>query len=279
MEIFINEKPADITLDTEKTLGEVLQGIEQWISPTGNRIRSISLNGINVAIDDLGTAFEKDVKDIARLDIEVNSFRGLAAEALTELTGTCALFSGAAFEERAKIIESWEKSPAARFLTSDIPDIYNLAAGSFAGNGVSAQDLILIIEERLREIEDPKREIENSEALVKKIAQRMEDLPLDMQTGKDEMAAETIVLFSRMGEKLFRILYIFKSEGLSIDTFAVDNVPVMAFLDEFNKALGEITTAYKDKDTVLAGDIAEYELAPRILKLYSALKEAKISTI
>jgi len=279
MEIFINEKSADITIDTEKTLGDVLAGIEQWISPAGNRIRKISINGENIPVEDLGPVFGKDLKEIKRLDITISSFRELAAEALFELSSTCALFSGAAFEERKNIAETWGKSAAAQFMALSLPDIYELAANSFAGSGFSGQELVLLINERLREVMDPQSEIANSELLLKKIAERMEDLPLDMQTGKDQRAAETIQLFSKMGEKLFRILFIFKSEGLLTDRYNIDNLSIRSFLDEFNKAVTEISDAYRDKDTVLAGDIAEYELSPRILKFFDALKEVKISAI
>ena len=53
MNISINSKPVDITLDKEKTLGDVLSGLELWISPTGNRIQGISVNGKDLSADAL----------------------------------------------------------------------------------------------------------------------------------------------------------------------------------------------------------------------------------
>jgi len=279
MEIFINNKQADITLDTEKTLGDVLSGIEQWISPAGNRIMKISLDGENIAVENLGPVFNREINDIKRLDISVSSFRELASEALHELSGICILYAAASFEERRKIADSWKDSPAAYFMADSLAEIYDLAAASFCGHGLSAQDLEVLLKERLREIVDPHQELANSEVLVKTVARRMEELPLDMQTGKDEIAAETINLFSKMGEKLFRILFVLKSEGLSMENFFIDNVNIRVFLDDFNKTLVEISGAYSDKDTVLVGDIAEYELAPKVLRLYEALKNAKISVM
>ena len=278
MEIYLNGKPADITLDSEETLGDVLSGIDQWISQTGNRIAAVNVDGINVAVEALDIVFSKEIKTVKKLEIVMSSFRELAMEALEELVGICALFTDASFEERSAITESWEKSPAARFLASDIPDTHALSANCFSGNGLSANDLAIILEERLREIADPERETANSEAIVKSIVKRMEELPLDMQTGKDQRAAETIQLFSKVGEKLFRMLSIYKAEGLSLDTFSIEDLPARAFIDDLNSALDEISRAYKDQDTVLAGDIAEYELAPRLLKFFNALRELKISS-
>ena len=277
MEILINGKPADIKFDTEKTLGEVISGIELWISATGNRIRKICLDGSDIAGEGLDAAFDRDIKDIRKLEFTLSFFSELAIEALLELDDTCGLYAGASLEERRVIADAWEKSAAARFLASDISDICKLASDCFAGSGLSVRELKTLLEERLSELSDPLLVISGAETLVKNICLRMEELPLDMQTGKDQRAAETIQLFSGIGEKLFRILFIFKSEGLSMDTFLIEELPVRSFMDEFNRTLDEISDAYKNRDTVLAGDIAEYELAPRLLKFYEALRNIKIS--
>jgi len=272
MNICINNKPIDITLDTEKTLGDVLSGIEHWISLSGNRIQGISVNGQALGEDALSASFGMDVKDIRNLDIAVSSYRELAAEALNILHETCILYGNAAFDERAQIAKTWEMSAAARFLQADISGIYDLANSALLGEGLSAQELTVIVEERLREIAGPGHEISGCEALVKTIAVRMEELPLDIQTGKDQRAAETIQYFSRTGEKLFRIYFILQKEGLSPETFTVDGLPVRTFIEEFNAALNELSAAYENRDTVLVGDLSEYELAPRLLKFFSALK-------
>ena len=100
----------------------------------------------------------------------------------------------------------------------------------------------------------------------------MEELPLDIQTGRNQRAAETMQLFSGAASKLFRIFFMYKSEGLSIDTFMIGEFPARIFIDEFNAALKELSAAYENRDTVLVGDLAEYELSPRLLKFFSAVK-------
>jgi len=271
MDISINDRPADITLDTEKNLGDVLSGIEQWISASGNRIRAVSVNGMDLG-DSLSEAFSKDIREIDKLDITISSWRELAAEALADLRETCVFYENALFEERAGIAALWEQSAAARFLASDISDLYALADRSFSGEGLSAADLAVVTGERIREIADPRREIDGSESLVRAIAARMEELPLDIQTGKDARAAETVQHFARLGEKLFRMFAIFKTAGLTVDSFIIDGTPARIFIDEFNAVLEELSAAYENKDTVLVGDLAEYEMAPRLLKFFEALK-------
>jgi hypothetical protein len=110
------------------------------------------------------------------------------------------------------------------------------------------------------------------EALVESTAQRLEDLPLDIQTGKDGRAAETVQIFSTITEKLFRIFSLLKLEGFITDTLLIDAMPFSAFIDDFSAALKELLAAYEVKDAVLVGDLAEYELAPRLRTFYAAIK-------
>jgi len=276
MNIHINGKAANITLDTEKTLGDVLSGIEYWISSSGNRIREISADGEVLDPDTLSASFDRDINKIEQLDIAVSAYRELAAEALCSLLFACRSYADAAFEHRAQIAEDWKQSSAADFLRTDVFDIYDLAVAVFSGEGLAVQELPAIIEERLKEITTPSEEIAACEALVKTVAARMEALSLDMQTGKDQKAAETIQHFSKTAQKLFRIFFILESEGFTSDNesrvFSVDELAVKDFMREFNSALTEISAAYESNDTVLVGDLSEYELAPRLLKFFYALK-------
>jgi hypothetical protein len=130
----------------------------------------------------------------------------------------------------------------------------------------------VLLEERLRELRSPLEELSGIAALVEGTAQRLEDLPLDIQTGKDSRAAETVQLFSTVTEKLLRLFSLLKLEGFIADTLVIDAKPFDAFIGDFSAALKELLAAYEARDAVLVGDLAEYELAPRLRTLYSALQ-------
>jgi hypothetical protein len=202
----------------------------------------------------------------------------LALQAYISLREDCVLYGHSSFDERAAIRSRWEQdssspaSAAARFLKEEARDFYDLVQRSFRGEGLSSEDLALLIDERLRELGNPQEEILNTETLITGIAQRLEDLPLDIQTGKDSRAAETVQLFSRIGEKLFRLLNLMRLQGRSIENFTVDGMPVLDFIEDFGAALRVLTSAYENRDAVLVGDLAEYELAPRLLKFFYGLK-------
>ena len=273
MEISINGKPADIVLEQEKNVGDILSGLDKWLSGSENRLSGLVIDGLETGAAGLKIAMERELDGIRNLDIRISSLDELAMEALGNLRETCFIYGNSAFEDRILIKNRWEESAAAAFISAEIEDLHELAHLSFGGEGLSTGDLGIIVDERLRELANPWVEIFNMEKPITEIAKRLEELPLDVQTGKDGRAAETIQLFSRVGEKLFRILRSLKSRGLHFDSFCIDGLPVKGFLNDFGVALGELTSAYGNQDTILVGDLAEYELAPRLLKLFSALKD------
>jgi len=279
MEISINGEPADIIIEKEKNVGDVLSSLEQWLLGSGNRLSGLSVDGFVIGVTGLTEAMERELNSIRNLDIRISSWNELALEALEALKKTCVLYGDSAFELRPEIRSRWEKSPAAAFISAEITDLHELAQLSFGGEGLSTGDLGILVEERLRELADPAGEINNMEKPISEIVRRMEGLPLDVQTGKDGRAAETIRLFSQIGEKLIRLLQVFKYRGLLIDSFLIDNLPTKEFLNGFSATLEELCTAYGDQDTVLVGDLVEYELAPRLLKLLSALKDFSLREV
>ena len=273
MNISINGKAADITIENEKTVGDILSGLEKWLDGSGNRLSGLVIDGVMIGAASVGECFSLEISGVTEMDILVSSWPELAAQALMELGKVSTIIKDAVFSSRGEIISAWDQSPAASFLQTEIPDMLNYAKQAFAGS-ISASELGLLTEERLRELENPKAETLAMKELINSIISRMTDLPLDMQTGKDGRAAETIQIFSGTAEKLFRLLGILTYKGLSAEDFTVDGMTVKSFNDSFGSTLNELLSAYNSQDTVLIGDLCEYELAPRISKLYQALSEA-----
>jgi hypothetical protein len=272
MKITIDGKAADIAPEKEKSLGDVLGGIGEWLAGLGYSLSGLKLNGEALGAAALESAFGMALEDIETLDIQTSALPVLMAEALVALAQTLGDYENASFEERRRVEVLWAESPAASFLAECVPDLYGLAGQTFRGEGLAPSALASLLEERLRELRDPLQELGGLEALVESTAQRLEDLPLDIQTGKDSRAAETAQIFSAVTEKLFRIFSLLKLEGFIADTLLIDAMPFSAFIDDFSAALKELLAAYEAKDAVLVGDLTEYELAPRLRAFYAAIK-------
>ncbi len=92
----------------------------------------------------------------------------------------------------------------------------------------------------------------------------LEEIPVHLLTGKDRTVMETIHAFSVRLESLYKLLPLLPLTGIAPERLTVDSVPLSSYPGELAPLLGELLSALERKDTVTVGDIAEYELAPRI---------------
>jgi hypothetical protein len=268
--IKINGKMADITLEAEKTLGELLLGLDSWLEGSGQYLSGIEVDGELYGASFIEKAFGLSLDGISQLDIKTSSWVELMLEALFGVKNDLEFFGGkpsgnsapealSGFQKSAE----WQESHTALFLKNNAVDIYHLMLQILDGK-ILPEKVLPFVTERIRELQDPASEIKASFPAISEISKRLEDLPLDVQTGKDARAAETIALFSGVTEKLFRLLHILRRGGVVVEN-------ISGFLSEFGSAVKELHSAYTNKDTVLVGDLAEYELAPRLLEFSSLL--------
>jgi hypothetical protein len=270
--ITINGKTADITLETERTVGEFLSGIDSWLQGSGQYLSGLTVNGASVDSLAMDQAFALSLDEITTMDIKTSRWTELILEALLALQEDLEKVSGGSLAGASggRYPAEWETCDAGVFLSNHARDIYEAGLKSFKGD-FPVPGTLQLVGERIRELQDPGTELAELEPLITGIVKRLEDLPLDIQTGKDSRAAETVSLFSGIAEKFLRLLRLLKEYGLDLENITVEAMAIEDYIEEFSAALEELLTAYESKDTVLVGDLAEYELAPRLLKLYSAL--------
>ncbi|MDR0602611.1 MAG: hypothetical protein LBG42_09555 [Treponema sp.] len=271
MNISINGRNADITLEKEKNLGDVLSGLEMWLDGSGHHVSGIAVDGEEVSALSFSGLLERDIAGVRDLSITTSSWAELAAEALLDTRRDADDYENAEFGEKALFPEKWRESPEARHLEANFPDLYRTALSAFSGESLNPGSLRSLIDERIREMKDPAGELGFLSNLVEETALRLEDLPLDIQTGKDGRAAETVQIFSALAEKIFRIFGIQKAEGFELSRLMVEGLPVYTYIEEFGAALKELLAAYESRDVVLVGDLAEYELAPRLRNIYRVM--------
>jgi hypothetical protein len=272
MDITINGNPADIIPEKERTLGEFLLGIETWLSGSRHILSGLQVDGAIIGANAMADAFLWELKNIKTIALKTSTHSELLGEALFTAREMLKTYEAVSFNEQGRLREPWEKSPAGMFLSEEAPDIYEDILKTLRGEGLSPKMLDGLMDERLRELGSPRNELRNMEEGLTAVARRLEDLPLDIQTGKDQQAAQTISLFSGITEKLFRLFFLLNQEGIITEGRTVEDLSVQAFIAEFTTALKELLAAYEVKDVVLVGDLAEYELAPRLLKFYSAVR-------
>lgn len=270
MEIRINGQTANITLDTEKTIGEIMAGVEQWLGNSGHRLSGLSVDGQAADTSMLDEIFSREIEKVKTLDIFTSSLAELSAESLIKLLADIEEYESLSFEEKNNFLQNWVKRAQAMFAQNHLTDLYNLLVNSFSGGDVNPRTAFSITEERLREVKNPLLELTNLKPLTEEVCARLTDLALDIQTGKDLHAVQTIQIFSGLAEKILRILKQLDLQGyLSQETD--DEKSFIKIISEFGDLVNDLLEAYEKKDTVLVGDLAEYEASPKLLELYSSI--------
>jgi len=271
MEIKINGKILEAKLDNENTIGEILASVESWITESGHRISEINIDGTVITSSMMEETFNKDIKGIKLIDIETNAIAELTAACLMNLCEDIKEYESLSFEKKNEFFDEWDKSAAAAFLITEIPDLYAFCVSAFSRGDMTAATLLSVTEEIQREVNDPLKEFNALEQIINEICERLISLPLDIQTGKDLQAAKTIQIFSAAAEKLFRIFRQLDIQGYM--SKAAGGKPLPSLISEFGKIIKELLEAYEKKDYILVGDLTEYEASPKLKELYSVMKE------
>jgi hypothetical protein len=274
MEITINGIQADITLEAEKTVGELLSGIDAWLAGSGYRMSGLEVDGEIIREAAMSGALKRELEHIKAIDIKTTSQLMLMLEALCSARLMLEAFCGAAPGERRLLAAGWNEDAAAGYLGENSPDLAEIILKTLGGEGPLPRETGALINERIREIENPREEILRIEPVLMNTVKRLEDLPLDIQTGKDGRAAETVSLFSNIAEKLLRLISMLNGLELPPESAAAEIPPIRDSIEDFDAVLRELLAAYETKDAVLIGDLAEYEVAPRLFKLFSIVKTA-----
>jgi hypothetical protein len=266
MEIKINGKTADITIDNEKTVAQVLAGVEQWLSGSGHILSGFTIDGQTADMSSFENFFAREIETVNTLDIITMPVTELAVMSLVSLLADIDEFEQLSFEDRDNFYANWKERPQTFFILEQMPDLFSFFEKTFLIGSFVVQSLRSITEERLREIQTPVDEFSNLRPLLEETCARLTDLPLDIQTGKDARASQTIQIFSGITEKIFRVYRQLEIQGYIPKDAAEKNLTGQ--INEFNNTVKEFLLAYEKNDTVLIGDLAEYEIAPRLQKIY-----------
>ncbi len=103
----------------------------------------------------------------------------------------------------------------------------------------------------------------------------LQDVPVLLQTGKDLQVLESIHRFSNDLQNLYQLLPLISITGIQTGSSGSDEANLESYPSELAPILGQLLAALETKDTILVGDLSEYELAPRIEKLGAVLSAVR----
>jgi hypothetical protein len=283
VELKINGEKVSLTLEKEKTLAEVMQGVQAWLGAAGFVVTAIHADGQdlmsisagiwgNTAVDSVK---EVDVQALHTADMKVELWQtvdvwlGMLAdevkapgpvleELLSNLPETLAgmkanpfLPSGADSLERFSVMFSGRKPAELRRWTPEQRQEAAALIGSMRAE----------LSSRIADAAQPREALARCMSDLKSHVQRLPEVSVLLQTGKDKAAMDTIIGFTDTVHSV-----------LALVPFLPPDPERGRLIADLTPVLRDLVAAFDAKDSVLIGDLLEYEVAPRITKLMPFLE-------
>jgi len=132
-----------------------------------------------------------------------------------------------------------------------------------------------LLASREREYRQPARELALTLGQLSGFTATLIEVPVQLQTGKEVAAMEAVVRLSELLGRVVRLIPLAEKRGAES---GVDLAATRAFATETSPHLAELKEALEIQDTVLIGDLLEYEIAPRLERLGELLVGGEATT-
>ncbi len=112
---------------------------------------------------------------------------------------------------------------------------------------------------------------ENLSVLFTNLSEKMEQVPVSLQNGQN---AEVVESIKKLADNIDEFCHVATLASLFPDTFKEITINGMNFKDffaDFSQILLDFEQALQNNDTVLIGDLSEYEICPRLAAISQAL--------
>jgi hypothetical protein len=286
VQILVNNSPFDVTIEKESSLGEVVAAISEWLADN-----NFSITGITVDEDTFDPFNNEEwqglsIDSVNTLNLSALSVLELRTAHISTLFDYVTLFRDAlASGNREVIAQLIEEYPPVRGaldklinpgsegtpLSNRLDQLLTMAGIIDGRPGPQVRALLeffrnleVIIQDRLDEVQAPVKELKKVIETLDQLVPVLEELPVLLQTGKDNEAMQHIITFTELTGKLTRLIpYVRLQTGIDIAGGSDAGTFEQLYL-ELNPVLAELTEAFSSLDAVLIGDLVEYEIAPRI---------------
>lgn len=284
MVITLNSEPFDVTIENEKTLDELISGLSNWLSESGYVITDIFQNDTELTLVDgnwgdtpLDTIEKIDIKAISESDKYISDLQTLY-QYITLLHNSVTTSNKSLTEDLLSELPFIKSSIDFFFgkknkIASETEQLEKLTI-NFSGENdnqgliLLLQDITIILKDRIKEVTSPFSALLETAEKLKDLVPAISDVSVMLQTGNDKKAIESVLKFIEFSENLIRIFPFLRDIGYTdITKESIDKESFNDFYKEFNGILNELADAFDINDSILIGDLMEYEIVPKVNKL------------
>jgi hypothetical protein len=294
MKILVNGRTLALEEREGSSLGEILAGVDDLIEKSGSVIVSLKVDGEEIDAARYASISSKPISSIDEIEITAESSSVVRIRAIETLLDLAASIKASASDESPETERDW------RSLRTWTVDLCEAFAGLFASDELSfvtllsdllvkagddpdrasrieisaqAERIYSIFSERLAELKNPSGEMRAAASLFDQKSGDLAELPVLMQTGRESEAMKSVLYFIEIFNKVIRILPELRRSGIDTASIKIDDKYLPEFYDSFNEVLRELVDGLEHHDAVLIGDLAEYEVLPRMKSFFSVMRE------
>lgn len=281
MTIIINDQEVDFTLEGGETAIEIYSSIKAFLKETDYLIYSFAIDGENTdpeESDSWGSAKADEIERIEVVALTEDEYRLTGLLTIAEYVNF--LMNAVHNKEFDELKGMTTEYPSILqnipyFVKGDLGNLIQtqlektmrnsgLLEGSFKDDYTTdflkeIAGISELISMAAREIQDPLEELKSSFKALDLLKPRLSDVSVLLQTGKDHEAMEIVISLTEILNKIFRLISMFNTDN--IDT------------DQLNSILSELAEAFDAGDSVLIGDLLEYEITPMLDSLSDVLNQ------
>jgi hypothetical protein len=134
MDIYIDGKDANITLDTEKTIGDVLAGISEYLEHSGFLISSVELDGSLADRENVDGLFKQPLSNVQKLNVQTRTAAEMTLDALLQIKELVSSY-GETMHTDKELFTAFINCPPVTYLNGKENSIYNLIT-AYISNGL-----------------------------------------------------------------------------------------------------------------------------------------------
>ena len=280
MQIFLDEKKIDFQLEKEKTVNDVVKALNRWLLENNFIIQNLKIDNNSHDFTDSDSLKNISVETAEKIEINtisITEFKLAQLDAVQDFFNIVMnnIKTGDT-ENLFTVLNDYKNIKP--LLKSNIDKIYDSSSEGFIETLIQnrnltreqedklatfCQNIIVIAESRKYEIIEPENELESLKNSFERLSEEIGNVSILLQTGKDKEAMDTVLAFVEFSKKLSRVL-----NALEIK----HNMPIEENLSEFNTVLTSLCNALENSDSVLVGDLLEYEIVPLIETLLTEIQ-------
>lgn len=297
MEILVNQEPLNYTLESEESLGQVIDGLARWLKDGQYAITSIDVDNQSLPIHDRTPWEDLEVGSVTTLSVAAFPLSHVEQTTLAAIADYCVLFERAIDEKNTTAmkelveelpyvrnrLDEFFPAPTSAESPAGFLDDSALQRGEIPHSDARARlktqlsGITTIVESRLREFQNPIRELALTLGQLVACSEPLVEVPIQLQTGNESSAMSTIVRFTELLSRVIRLLTLINNDDRELHS-DLDTDRLGSFALELTPFLQQLQEAFEVQDGVLIGDLLEYEIAPRLAQLPSQIADSHLST-